>query len=101
MIFHTGLVRLKVSKATRRKIRRLRLIRHLGGRCAACGCAIPEVLTVHHVLLNGAEHRRLLIREGKDLHDELMTTFDPKAGRFPVELLCLICHALAHGECAT
>jgi hypothetical protein len=96
-IFHTGRpVPLRVAPALRKMIRKRAVVRKLGGRCARCPVTRPELLEVHHVHGNGAEHRAALLLAGTSLAEWVLSEAAPGAGRFAVTLLCLNCHRLAH-----
>lgn len=46
------------SKQARRRRLRAEVIAAYGGRCACCGEATPEFLSIDHVNNDGAQHRR-------------------------------------------
>lgn len=90
------------SRRTRRF--RRRALMKLGGACACCGLPVDpfaDVLTVHHINYNGKEHRQLLSLSSLSLNQWILTTDNPRAEPFPVEVLCQVCHQLTHqmGRC--
>lgn len=85
------------------RIRRRALMK-LGGACACCGLPVEPfafALTVHHINYNGKEHRKLLGLSDLNLNQWILTTDNPRAEPFPVEVLCQVCHQLTHqmGRC--
>lgn len=95
-VFHGGLVQLRISRGLRRRVRRVRALRKLGGRCERCGQSHPAALEIHHTRGNGALHAVELDRLGVSLSEWVVREENPRAGRFAVELLCLNCHRIEH-----
>lgn len=87
---------------TRRLLRRALL--KLGGACECCGLSVEPfalALSIHHTNYNGKEHRQLLGLHSMSVTQWVLTTDNPRAEPFPVEVLCQVCHQLTHqmGRC--
>jgi hypothetical protein len=89
-------------RARSRQIK-LEVITAYGGKCACCGEAQLEFLTIDHVLNDGADHRRKLKAQGygsgSGFYAWLKKKGLPQDGRFQV--LCMNCNwaKAIYGEC--
>ena len=69
-------------------------IEKLGSRCA-CGCAISELIEIHHIYGNGEEERKEISRTTFLRKIKGMTTENAKR---EYELRCVVCHLAKHTE---
>lgn len=85
-------VRGKARKATIRNSRKVRaeVLEAYGGKCACCGEATPQFLTIDHIYNDGAEHRKTLGGRSSSIYRWLKLNGFPK-DRF--QLLCWNCNA--------
>lgn len=74
---------------------KLELIEEYGGKCACCGEASPEFLTIDHIDGSGAEHRRQIktMGTGVKFYGWLKARNWPKDN---YRLLCFNCNAARH-----
>lgn len=80
---------LKVSRKRRHKIKE-ETINEYGGKCACCGLAVFEFLTLEHSLKNGSEHRKEVGCFGNEYYIWLKKHNYPKD--LGLEVLCMNCN---------